>query len=553
MSTTTIQATALGYVDSVDASGWSHSVACAMQGSRRSQWGKMRVGAVMFGGLFDGPDWSDAVISGITLAVTFGSDGKNAVKTLKLWTATRSTLGGTGSQMRGDAIGDVRTNVAAKSRSDSLVFSSSSNASAFEKLKSWLRARASTGLCLYVSEYPDSGEDYSDDYLSITAAAITVEWEPVGSAGVIAPASVDVGGAVALTVTPITGEGVITHAATYKCGSASSGARSLASGVTSDSYTIPQAWAAQISGTRGDAVCTLDTYEGGTLKGSRDLPFEVTIPDGWAPTLGSFSVERYASRVNDQGVTEYYASLAGGYVWVNLAATMTRVAGVNVGSCIIRYWPEDDETSVQSVDLSSRWTGDALTLSQDRTAITAAVPIGSAYVFECVVSNGHTSERATATVNISWAPVHVSGTGRGVGIGMYSGASANDPRLESAWPAYLYGGVEELAVEWTQLDTSGAASGIGALCVGRVGDHVYLRGGVNCAQGTAFELGAEFAPAANVHKLVPCAGARIAQLFVWADAESGSAYMRVENVWALSNGGNYTSALWIDCNVDWWR
>ena len=51
----------------------------------------------------------------------------------------------------------------------------------------------------------------------------------------------------------------------------------------------------------------------------------------------------------------------------------------------------------------------------------------------------------------------------------------------------------------------------------------------------------------NRYKMVACGGARIARLYV-----NGSGALYLEWVRNLNGGGEYTTAVWVDCNFDYW-
>ena len=157
----------------------------------------------------------------------------------------------------------------------------------------------------------------------------------------------------------------------------------------------------------------------------------------------------------------------------------------------------------------------------------------------------------------AFANLHLSGlkTG-GVAFGRFSSATLNIPKFESDFPAYLYGGVKDLGMNWVSLTpASGVTSpnsnlyGGGALCVAKVGGHVFIRGSVLAKSGALLTtLPAGYFPTdGNRYKLAACGGARIARIFV-----NGSGNLNLEWVRNMNGGGEYTTAVWVDCNFDYW-
>ena len=91
--------------------------------------------------------------------------------------------------------------------------------------------------------------------------------------------------------------------------------------------------------------------------------------------------------------------------------------------------------------------------------------------------------------------------------------------------------------------------GGGALCVGQVGKHVFIRGSVLAKSGALIAtLPAGYYPTdGNRYKLAACGGARIARIYV-----NVSGAFHLEWVRNMSDGNTYTTALWVDCGMDYW-
>ena len=109
---------------------------------------------------------------------------------------------------------------------------------------------------------------------------------------------------------------------------------------------------------------------------------------------------------------------------------------------------------------------------------------------------------------------------------------------------------------WEEVETvsgvnnpNGSGYGGGALKVGRMGNHVYLRGGVGTTSGhTIGYLDFAYCPSGGDRMfLVATANARVCRLRISTGGE-----IKCDAIYNLSNGSEPTSTLWIDCEVDYW-
>ena len=182
---------------------------------------------------------------------------------------------------------------------------------------------------------------------------------------------------------------------------------------------------------------------------------------------------------------------------------------------------------------------------------------GSVFSFLLVVTDGYETVTAQITVDRAFANLHLSGkTTGGVAFGRFSTAQQGVPKFECDYPAYLYGGVSELGMDWLPLTpASGVTSpnsnlyGGGALCVAKVGPHVFIRGSVMAKSGALLTtLPSGYYPTdGNRYKLAACGGSRVARLYV-----NGAGQLNLEWVRNMSDGNAYTTAVWVDCNFDYW-
>ena len=195
--------------------------------------------------------------------------------------------------------------------------------------------------------------------------------------------------------------------------------------------------------------------------------------------------------------------------------------------------------------------------SANTSVIPGTYSISSVYTFLLVVTDGYETATSLVTVDRAFANMHLSGkTTGGVAFGRFSSSTQGSPKLESDFPAYFYGGIADLGMNWVTLTPASGVTtpnsnyyGGGALCVAKVGGHVFIRGSVQAKSGAQLTtLPAGYYPTdGNRYKLVPCAGSRIARLYV-----NTSGIFNLEWVRSLSNGDEYTTAVWVDCNFDYW-
>lgn len=159
-------------VSKLSYSNWS-AWTKATQGSYGG--GDVRLGCFLFKNLRDSIKWKSAKISKITLTLTFDGAGNNAEKTLYLHRGTQKSFIGSGTDMKGDAIGNVKTNGKAFNATRTITFDATTNASAFVNLSAWLTDDESLTLVMYRNESSSSGAG-STNYLQVSAATMDVEY-----------------------------------------------------------------------------------------------------------------------------------------------------------------------------------------------------------------------------------------------------------------------------------------------------------------------------------------------------------------------------------------
>ena len=275
-----------------------------------------------------------------------------------------------------------------------------------------------------------------------------------------------------------------------------------------------------------------------------------------SPAAKTVQFERYSLSgstyvKNDEG-TKVMGKLA-----ISLAEGRT-AADITTAKVVVT----SDAGTTQTITLSTTVLNAALTANgyvESAPSLFSSITFNTAYNYTLTFTIGDAYDQAVFSVLVAraFANLHLSGlkTG-GVAFGRFSSATLNNPKFESDFPAYFYGGVKALGMNWVALTpASGVTSpnsnlyGGGALCVAKVGGHVFIRGSVLAKSGALLTtLPAGYYPTdGNRYKLAACGGARIARIFV-----NGSGNLNLEWVRNMNGGGEYTTAVWVDCNFDYW-
>lgn len=159
------------------------------------------------------------------------------------------------------------------------------------------------------------------------------------------------------------------------------------------------------------------------------------------PVIDAFSATRYAAKIGDDGETVYAENLAGGHVWFSIRASIDPADGNNAMSAYILYGPAG-RTQRTRIDIPIQSGDWILYRVDDRTIHTADIPLNSAYEFQLVIEDGHTSASWTVRVEKSSAIAHFAGNGHGFTLGGFSGGSITDKRFDvtAEWTSHFPGG-----------------------------------------------------------------------------------------------------------------
>lgn len=684
MNVFNLSASRLGFVKRESSGSWTSGK--AYQGQYGGNAGS-RVGAIIFDGLRN-VDWSAQTISQIVFTFAFSTAGTSKPKDIRLYSGTRDTLGGTGTAMLGSLLGTFSTIQDARNSTVSVTLTNSGDtATVFSNIVSFLQTGTTNTFAIYNGETTSSSSGWTSNYLCITSCSIRITYEISGSSGTVTPSTVQMGTNATLAITPITvrdGQ-VLQHKVKWLCGTKSSAETTHAASETTIVYTIPTSWASEVqTGISRDAECVITTYVDGTARGTRNIPFTVTLPADYAPTFSSsiratgrssdystyyqfadsatitlssvsaasgatiasytitgtegvsgstsdfvisgdtatyttpkfkstgthsytvkvtdsrgmstsqtitissssvievaaptitaFSVARYASRINDQGIIEYYESIIGGHVWITYNASGDRANGRNPLSAYILYGAVESTSAKTRVNLTWPSTDSSISTSQDRTIITVDISLDDAYEFELHVIDSGRDVFTRSRVEKGEPPaIHVAGTGYGLGLGMYSSGTKTDPKIQVGWPIYadspvyanagLYGedGTRvDVAEVYSQDTISTLSSNFAPYAtdvypvVVRSGRIVQLNGictptGTLTSSSSAaylmFTLPSEYRPTSPVRTL--CQGSTTCMWLLMIDTDGSVSATRYRS------GANYTdfsAGTWLPFHVTW--
>ena len=232
------------------------------------------------------------------------------------------------------------------------------------------------------------------------------------------------------------------------------------------------------SGTVSYTITVTDSYgQVSTLTGT------VTALAYTPPTLRGAAISRYVTSLNPQGQTVYELDDDGTSVWLDAEISCQTALGTGSNPWTLTITPNGGN----AVTVAENQTLPTKTYTHDRSALTGSYAATSEYSFVVELSDSFTTLRVSVTVPKAGGIFNIEVTG--VAIGMRSTGSEETPIFESAYPAYLRGGV--YGADGTRLDQAddtgwvaltlencAQASGWAACAVRRIRGVVYLRGAV---------------------------------------------------------------------------
>lgn len=170
----------------------------------------------------------------------------------------------------------------------------------------------------------------------------------------------------------------------------------------------------------------------------------VTILAYTPPRIDAFGVERYEPVYDaNEDITGYVPSDLGGYVWVNIDASVCELApdGVQLNSLT---WRIDGASVARSAASAEGAGGQRVDISQDRSIFPDAVDEGESWQYTLSVTDTAGESAAQYSVILpAHAALSISPDKYGVAIGMIAGGSFGKPMFEvdERYKAYFNGGL----------------------------------------------------------------------------------------------------------------
>lgn len=166
-----------------------------------------------------------------------------------------------------------------------------------------------------------------------------------------------------------------------------------------------------------------------------------TVPfTQYRPEIVKFDIFR-----SDDGENENLESTS---VYAKIRLAMNDSTGLADAPQLRVYYAQDrDPDSTSSyLDIGSAFGLIAENLNVDKTVrLTGTWSNGEDYYFKLYFSAGYEVTESKPDMAQRMAiPIYISENNSGVSIGQYSTATDDEPKFESRWPAYLYGGIAQI-------------------------------------------------------------------------------------------------------------
>lgn len=290
------------------------------------------------------------------------------------------------------------------------------------------------------------------------------------------------------------------------------------------------------------------------IGGAMDIPGQMIINRFFAPQITRFSLQRAEGGLpNDEG-----ESLLAG---VHLSAADAGCASYLSARL---FYAQDDRASEQSpcIDLSAAIPEMLSGIAGSASLVPGVYSNGSAWDFLLVFGDAYESTSVRLNVGRAFANMHLSGaeTG-GVCFGGFSSSEEGDPKLESHYPAHLYGGIRRIGDGWTYLAPAAGSTpaeyGGGLLRCRRIENKCIIAGSLLVKPGSSTivlaALPEGYTPAESVFSINACSGSRVARIVVGGAQEEYAGCLALSWVKSLADGANYTdAAIWVQCSIEYW-
>lgn len=235
---------------------------------------------------FSGMNLANKVITGIWLSIDSARSGYGAGSTKTVYMRKANyqnsiASGVTGLGYKGDALGTFTGSFFGNSTFYQMTGTLFTNMAAYI-------SQGNNTFTIYNPSPSASSQGYSYNYLQWESVTITITYEEAVSQPSISSSSVNLGSAVTIYTNRVSTS--TTHTILYTFGNTSG---TIATNVgASVSWTPPLTLAAQIpSATSGVCTITCQSYNGGTLTGTRTCTLTLNVPSTVVPSISSVTVE----------------------------------------------------------------------------------------------------------------------------------------------------------------------------------------------------------------------------------------------------------------------
>lgn len=186
----------------------------------------------------------------------------------------------------------------------------------------------------------------------------------------------------------------------------------------------------------GTATWTLYIEDADGICGVTTGSFEV-LPYA-APQL-TFGVTRYTEILGDNDEASYEESDDGENVWLDISAITSPLNGSNAWTLTLTYSPNDNG-GVLPMTLLSDTDGNTVARVHDRTLLTALFSAANDYTFTATLTDRFGG--SVVTTYIYKAGGYANLEKFGFRIGGRTTGTAQAPKFESDYPAYMYAGIQ---------------------------------------------------------------------------------------------------------------
>lgn len=161
---------------------------------------------------------------------------------------------------------------------------------------------------------------------------------------------------------------------------------------------------------------------------SSSLTGTIEVANYTEPSISTLTATRYTVVTDDEGNVSYVASDDGEYVWFGVSGVVTSLNGANGWTLKC-----ENKTVLSGSD------GSTFEASEDRSMYTDAITLSADVTFTFVLADYYHSVTKEVTVPKAGAYFNIEKTG--VGVGMRTTGTADNPKFESAWAAHFYDGI----------------------------------------------------------------------------------------------------------------